>query len=153
MKSTRVALALFVAMSILAIAHSANAQGAYSFGGRYFNPYRGNAFGASPYALGRIPTPPYFALHPPVYYSGITPTTYGRRPFPQPAYPIFQAPQAQVKVSPSSAPTRSVRSLNVVQNPYMKSTDTPEKKPARTRTVKVILNPFYRPNSELAKVE
>jgi hypothetical protein len=38
--------------------------------------------GPAAYALGNIPAPPYFALHPPVYYSHmITPRSYGRSPF------------------------------------------------------------------------
>ncbi len=45
--------------------------------------YGGGVFGGfnSPYASGRIPTPPYFALHPPVYYSVPVPRTYGYSPF------------------------------------------------------------------------
>jgi hypothetical protein len=37
--------------------------------------------GPAAYALGNIPAPPYFALHPPVYYSHPTPRTYGHSPF------------------------------------------------------------------------
>lgn len=36
------------------------------------------------YRSGQIPTPPYFSLHPPVYYNGIDYQRYGRTPF---AYP------------------------------------------------------------------
>jgi hypothetical protein len=36
------------------------------------------------YSEGFIPIPPYFALHPPVYYSAPIPRTYGYSPF---AYP------------------------------------------------------------------
>jgi hypothetical protein len=36
------------------------------------------------YGLGLVPTPPYFALHPPVYYSCPVPRSYGYSPY---AYP------------------------------------------------------------------
>ena len=37
------------------------------------------------YLRGDIPVPPYFALHPPVYYSYPVPRTYGYSPFAYPA--------------------------------------------------------------------
>jgi len=43
----------------------------------------GNLF-EMPYATDRIPTPPFFAIHPPVHYSHAVPRTYGYSPF---AYP------------------------------------------------------------------
>ena len=47
-----------------------------------------------PYAMGRIPTPPYFALHPPVHYSHAVPRTYGYSPW---AYPgTFMTPDVNV---------------------------------------------------------
>lgn len=52
------------------------------FGYGYFPWYGYGNNGPSAYALGNIPAPPYFALHPPVYYSHvITPRPYGRSPF------------------------------------------------------------------------
>jgi hypothetical protein len=52
-------------------------------GGDFGSGFRGFA-GASPYSLGQIPVPPYFAIHPPVYYSHPVPRPYGYSPF---AYP------------------------------------------------------------------
>ena len=46
----------------------------------------GSGFFEMPYAMGRIPTPPYFALHPPVYYSNPVPRTYGYSPYPYPGH-------------------------------------------------------------------
>ncbi len=34
-----------------------------------------------PLRTGNVPTPPYFALHPPVYYQAVTPRSYGQSPF------------------------------------------------------------------------
>ena len=46
---------------------------------------------STPYAMGRIPTPPYFMLHPPVYYSYPVARPYGYSPF---AYPgTFRTPE------------------------------------------------------------
>ncbi len=43
----------------------------------------GYGYGFAPflYESGHIPVPPYFALHPPVYYSHPVPRTYGYSPF------------------------------------------------------------------------
>ena len=38
------------------------------------------------YAVGAIPLPPYFALHPPVYYEMPIPRTYGYSPWAYPPY-------------------------------------------------------------------
>ena len=74
--------------------------------------YRGLGAGCfeMPYAMGRIPTPPYFALHPPVHYSDFVARTYGYSPF---AYPgTFETP-AVPRVTPEE-----------VANPYVKPDST-----------------------------
>jgi hypothetical protein len=95
----------------------------------------------SPYALGRIPVPPYFALHPPVYYSHPMPRTYGYSPF---AYPgTTETPEL---VLPTTA--------KVIRNPHV----TPASKQANeidmTKTARnsqlEILNPFVRTEAQLA---
>ena len=78
----------------------------------------GNGFGnffERPYANGRIPTPPYFSIHPPVYYSYAVPRTYGHSPF---AYPgVYRTPD--VVVEPVS---------HSIDNPYVEQTKTVESK-------------------------
>ena len=93
----------------------------------------------SPYALGRIPVPPYFALHPPVYYSQPVARTYGYSPF---AYPgTTQTPEVK-KVA-----------AKVITNPHV----TPAK--AKATNVNLankqveIVNPFYNPSTKLVSVE
>lgn len=44
-------------------------------------PFFAYGYSGSLYGTGRVPVPPYFAIHPPVYYSTITPRTYGDSPF------------------------------------------------------------------------
>ena len=55
----------------------------YSFGNVFGYGFGGFA-AASPYSLGQVPVPPYFSLHPPVYYSHPVPRPYGYSPY---AYP------------------------------------------------------------------
>lgn len=81
---------------------------------------------ASPYSLGQIPTPPYYALHPPVYYSLPVPRTYGYSPY---AYP-------------GSVRTPEVEMAEVIENPHAK--DKPEVTPARTVAYQIIDNPYVR---------
>ena len=84
-----------------------------------------------PYAMKRIPTPPYFALHPPVYYSYPVPRTYGWSPF---AYPgTFKTPSVAL-----SDPREMI-------NPHVKPDEQVPEKNSSTRTVsapKLIINPY-----------
>jgi hypothetical protein len=84
----------------------------------------------SPYSLGQIPTPPYFAIHPPVYYSVPVARTYGYSPY---AYPgTFQTPEVvmpemienpHVEQLPETEPASNVKVVKyqVIHNPYAKS--------------------------------
>ena len=71
----------------------------------------GNRWAWGPFSLNRslgyIPTPPYFALHPPVYYSHPVAVPYGMSPYPIVSYsPMFRAnyerptPEPQVVINP-----------------------------------------------------
>lgn len=54
----------------------------------------GYGFSGNLYGLGRIPVPPYFALHPPVYYSEQVARPYGLSPFAYRSAPV-EAHRAQ----------------------------------------------------------
>lgn len=91
--------------------------------------------GPAAYSLGNIPAPPYFALHPPVYYSHvITPRSYGRSPFAcscncHPggfaAARVVVNPHLQVKAVAPAAPKSTEKPVTVAVVPA------------------VIANPFY----------
>jgi hypothetical protein len=105
---------------------------------------------SSPYATGRIPTPPYFALHPPVYYSYPVPRSYGYSPF---AYPgIVATPE----VTEVSAPEPEE-----IINPHVKPSvkETSEKLQDRVTQNKsqwitnpYAANPGLKPGVELTKL-
>ena len=109
----------------------------------------GNYFGrslSSPYAMGRIPTPPYFALHPPVYYSHPVPRAYGYSPF---AYPgIVATPEivAPVKATPTE-----------IINPHVKPASKVKVEKTDNRTAQVqpreIINPYVTSPGLRAGVE
>lgn len=92
--------------------------GDYGLGGPY----------EMPYAMGRIPTPPYFSLHPPVHYSDVVRRTYGYSPFAYPGTfetPGIVGPPAEV-VNPHVEPKVQAESTNhlaatpiVVRNPFV----------------------------------
>jgi hypothetical protein len=91
MKTAR--LVLFAAGLAWAGAGSARAQNPYAWP----NELGPTAFGVTGtmYGLGIVPTPPYFALHPPVYYSCPVPRSYGYSPF---AYPgCVQTPEVDFR--------------------------------------------------------
>lgn len=84
----------------------------------------------SPYSLGQIPTPPYFSIHPPVYYSMPVPRTYGYSPY---AYPgTFRTPEI---VQPE-----------MIENPHVDQLPEPAQETSNVRVVRaeIIHNPFVR---------
>ena len=89
-------------------------------------PWFGYGYSGSLYGLGRIPVPPYYALHPPVYYSQPSPRPYGHSPY------AWRSPQAEI-ITP--APQLTI-------NPFYKP-DTKKKSAATDkRTAKVVVNRF-----------
>jgi hypothetical protein len=95
-------------------------------------------WGRSPsslYNLGHIPVPPYFALHPPVYYGQRIFRSYGESPFPRSGLQRYQL--------------EIIAPANIV-NPFVKQAVTDEVEKAVTAEPQVassqselILNPFY----------
>ena len=88
------------------------------------------------YRLGRIPIPPYFALHPPVYYTEPIAMPYGASPYAR---------------RPDGGCYDAVAKSAVIVNPHIKQPDvekkeTPEKTASNTR---LIINPFYLPRQNL----
>ncbi|UUO08920.1 hypothetical protein M4951_11520 [Blastopirellula sp. J2-11] len=86
--------------------------GITNFGGPGFG-YGSYGYGYG-YVRGNVPTPPYFALHPPVYYSHSVARPYGISPFPIGSY---QPSQRVVYTAPTPEP-------QVVINPYV-TTEAP----------------------------
>lgn len=84
------------------------------------------------YAVGTIPTPPYFALHPPVYYETPIPRTYGYSPWAYPPYittpeivePVPEIIQNKFVPQPSKKSTEKQKMVSAplkIQNPYVVS--------------------------------
>ncbi len=87
----------FWAVLAATLAHTASAQDCYGQPG-YGWPYLGSAL--SPNSLDYIP---YFAAHPPVYYSAPVPRSYGYSPYAYPPgtrTPEIQVVQPQVMINP-----------------------------------------------------
>jgi len=106
-----------------------------------YPPFPGYSYGSSPYSLGRLPMPPYFAIHPPVYYSQPVPRTYGYSPF---AYgPCVMTPEV---AAPTPAP-------KTIINPHVEPQSADESDRLAGNS-KVIENPFcadgVKPTSMIA---
>jgi hypothetical protein len=90
-----------------------------------------NAFGSSGnlYGSGYLFVPPYFAIHPPVYYSHQYYRPYGWTPFAQSSYqsPVVLRPEPRMVINPH-VPAAQVKA-----------------KPAEDSTARseMIFNPFY----------
>ena len=151
---------IFVGLGVLALvlsfgADTANAQRGFDgcgyggyFGGGY-SALNGGVGNFLPYSLGRVPVPPYFALHPPVYYSQPVARPYGHSPF---AYPgTMQTPEVAEPVAAD------------IMNPYVPASQIPEEMEApqgssegRIAKSEMIVNPFVShevPNAvEVARI-
>ena len=94
---------------LLSVAAEPTSAQSPHLGGGCYGHFGYSSFGimGSPYSLGQIPVPPYFALHPPVYYSQPVPRTYGYTPF---AYPGTK--ETPALIAPQAA--------KVIKNPYMR---------------------------------
>ncbi len=131
----------FAAMLLVNI-ETAEAQGYIGSGGCASCQAYGYGLMGSPYALGQIPVPPYFALHPPVYYSAPVPRTYGYSPY---AYP------GSVMTPEAPAPMPAAKAL---KNPHVTpANNSPKKKKSMLKlTMKVddgvVENPFVNSPTE-----
>jgi hypothetical protein len=115
---------------------SVSAQAFDGIGGYYAFPWFGYGNnGPAAYSLGNIPAPPYFALHPPVYYSHPVPRPYGHSPF----------------ACPGHCHTERAVAVRVLANPHVKMPAAPVERPANVAaTPKRIANPYYEPAGQAA---
>jgi len=93
-------------------------------------PWFAYGYSGSLYGLGRLPVPPYYAIHPPVYYSLPQARPYGHSPY---AYSGDYRP-------PMKPARRLVRNPHVEMLPLPEPVETPE---TTTSTARVIQNPYY----------
>ena len=108
-------------------------------GGRHYSPWY-NPYPADftqLYETGSIPTPPYFALHPPVYYSRPVARTYGYSPY---AYP----PRTKTPELPPPTP-------KVIQNRFVPPLKDAAKKVVKDNTPIRIINPFVTDGEAVAR--
>ncbi len=119
---------------------------------RFGGAFAGQSTGSTLFDLyrnGQIPVPPYFALHPPVYYNGIDYQRYGSTPFAYPhtwwqqyGYGYNHGPPPISTAGPTAAPL-------VIENPHTTNdASLPEKSKDSDATVAaVIINPFVSENA------
>jgi hypothetical protein len=127
MINTRLGLWFLVAFSAIAAGSSAaQAQVGWGLGcggGGYW-------WGGPPYNFSQREYIPYYALHPPVYYSLPVPRTYGYSPFAYP--PGVMTPEIVMQD----------KSLEI-RNPYVPEQPKPRPTAVRTASIsKVVANPF-----------
>ena len=157
-------LAAIIALGVVATESRAECLGGGGFG---FGGFGGCGYGAfdygqygvfnglwggNPYAFGRIPTPPYFALHPPVYYSHPVPRPYGFSPFPYPGWvPTPSYLEEEVPAEPAIIDNPHIEGTGIVPPGEVESDDG-----IASTEPQVILNPFIvsnMPRTELAKTD
>ena len=116
-----------------ALSSSAVAQDGFCGSGGYL----GGAYFQSMYGMEHVP---YYALHPPVYYSYPIPRSYGYSPFAYP--PGTRTPEIEIELAESE----------VMVNPYVPQSEKPTAT-TRDKTTQVplqIINPFVANESRTA---
>ncbi|MBI1903993.1 MAG: hypothetical protein HYS13_23070 [Planctomycetia bacterium] len=109
-----VRLSILAALAVLLSAGSARADWCYA-----------------PYHHYGIEHVPYYALHPPVYYSYPVPRTYGYSPFAYP--PGTMTPELQIReVKPK-----------VIENPHVPQAEKTSTDRTAAARPKVIVNPYF----------
>ena len=103
--------------------------------GHYAGWYQ-SPFGYPAYRLGNIPTPPYYAIHPPVYYGKRVGMPYGNSPYTRPPRPV-------VRVSPQPQKQQQARGL-MIENPFVEQKKKAKKSKKRSVSFnpKIIVNPY-----------
>lgn len=127
-------LAAFCLIGGLFLCGPSTAEAGYPWGS-----YFGYAPGYSYYSQDYIP---YYALHPPVYYSYPVPRTYGYSPFAYP--PTVMTPEVSID---------GVSSPAVIENPYFEEVpqdEAPSAAPSSDRSAraarpqpKLVVNPYF----------
>lgn len=149
MTKLRALLASLVVLLVLATASESRAYDFWNMG-MWNAPAYG--IGGNMYGLGIIPAPPYYAIHPPVYYGQRYFRTYGESPYARPAR--------------SSRPL--IVSVKLIKNPFVNDClpielpvppavdAVPEEvEPAEDVDVasqpRMIINPYYRAEDEVVQ--
>lgn len=133
-----------VAIAVIMLAAPSQVQAGNGYGGfGNFGLGGGGVFGSgfsSPYASSRIPTPPYFALHPPVYYSVPVPRTYGYSPFP------YQGNVRTPDIAPAAGAPLSIVNPYVTQpvKAEVEAKETPADGDTAIAKPLMIVNPFVK---------
>jgi len=121
MKGLRIlplALAAIISASVLTSTASAQCGWGSQYRGYLHDQLflsRGYGAGGMLYSLGYVPVPPYYALHPPVYYSYPVPRSYGYSPFAYPGYvrtPEIERPAPQTILNPYVEPKTETEDLS-----------------------------------------
>ena len=105
-------------------------NGGMGYGGNWgWGPFNVNR------SLGYIPVPPYFALHPPVYYSHNVAVPYGVSPYAISAISSGSSASASVSGGSYSAPEPKM-----VINPYYEAEETAEAPAAAEQPVTKVID-------------
>ena len=133
--SLRNILRISVALLALACVAAPSTVSACDYGmwGDVWGNYGWNYFRA-PLRTGNLPTPPYFSIHPPVYYSGLQHRPYGDSPYAY--YP-------ERPLSATFVPGAFASTPRVIENPYVKGEATTASTSTKS---KLIINPYYQPS-------
>jgi hypothetical protein len=115
----------------------------YSSGG--WPGYSLHGYGDSAYRSGRIPTPPYFAIHPPVYYGRRVSMPYGNSPLTRPPRPVTEVVPV-VEREPETPPVGLM-----VWNPYVVDRSEAATQDTSTSKAALIKNPHVSDDSKKVK--
>ena len=140
-------------VALVAFSAAASAVQAYEgcCGGAFLG--QNTAYGVSGnlYGLGIVPAPPYFALHPPVYYGERYFRSYGESPFARPDFSSRpKRIEAQVIINPFVMPAMVPSMVPSQAEPQKAQTVEPQSVEKVTSAPQMIVNPFYQPEEKIS---
>ncbi len=89
------------------------------------------------YSYGSIPSPPYFAVHPPVYYGPRIRMAYGHSPIARPPLTVADVRGQQEK------PEAPLQSGRTIWNPYVANASAESGKGTVAAEPQAVENPYY----------
>jgi hypothetical protein len=144
-KTIRILVGL-MALSVLSGASDSQAQAQFGWWGVWPGSY---PYLSAPYAYsyGSMPTPPYFAIHPPVYYGPRIRMACGHSP-------IARPPLTVVDVGTSGeSPEAPLQAGLAIRNPFVAEASAQPGRATVAARPQIVVNPYFSPDDPQASSE
>jgi hypothetical protein len=144
-KTFRVLVGL-VALSVLTGASDSQALAQFGWWGAWPGCY---PYLSAPYtySYGSVPTPPYFAIHPPVYYGPRIRMAYGHSPIARPPLTVVDVGTR------GESPEAPLQTGLAIRNPFVADASAQSGHATVAARPQIVVNPYFSPDEPQASSE